>query len=322
MLGLLGAGVAVTATACTGRNSAAPPEPTPSATSSSPPSTTSDPSQAPTTATQPPVPASGTLYYGAFTPPYNLASFEAQVGAPLACYRSFFKHWEAPKLVERASEDVAAGRVPLVSIKPPKPWAELAKDSAWLDGLMEPLSRLDAPVYLTINHEPENDAHHFGTAADYVALQSAAISRAALAGGQLAIVPILSSWSFDERADRTPSDWNVPDATIYGLDLYNPWSPDNGKPWVPFEAKLLLAEEEADGRAMIVGEYGCRSDPTRPGRAAKWMKDAFATATAEGVIAMAYFDSDQGAEDGTWELDDETLPVFAEILKGDDVARI
>lgn len=320
LLAAVGGIVVGSVAACTGKDTSGTPTPPARSTTTSPAPTTPSVSQAPTQA--PALPAQGTLYYGAFTPPTELEGFEAELGTTLACYRSFFKHWENAKLIERAGLDIAAGRVPVLSIKPPKPWAELAKDTAWLDGLMEPLAALNAPVYLAINHEPENDAHHFGTAAEYVTLQNAAIARAAMAGGQLAIVPILSSWSFDERADRTPSDWNVPEATVYGLDLYNPWSVDNGKPWVPFEDKLLLAEEEADGRPMVIGEYGCRSDPNRPGRAATWMQDAFDTAISEGVIAMAYFDSAQGAEDGTWELDAETLPVFTEILKSKDVARI
>lgn len=321
VLGLLGGAVAGSVAGCTGRGDDG--TPTPGPTTPAPSSTSSSSAPSTTGATgSAPVPPTGSLYYGAFTPEANLAAFESEIGTTLPCYRSFFKHWQAPKLVERASEDITAGRVPIVSIKPPKPWAALATDTAWLDALVEPLSALPGPVYLTINHEPENDAHHFGTPAEYVALQNAAIERAALAGGQVAIVPILSSWSFDERAQRTPSDWNVPNASIYGLDLYNPWSVDNGKPWVPFSDKLLLAEEEADGRPMLIGEYGCRSDPAKPGRAATWMQDAFDTALAEGVIAMAYFDSDQGAEDGTWELDAETLPVFTEIVTGPHVAQI
>ena len=89
-----------------------------------------------------------------------------------------------------------------------------------------------------------------------------------MAGGQVTVVPILGSWSFDERSGRTPRQWNVAEAPVYGLDLYNPWSVDNGRPWVPFADKLTLAEDEAAGRPLLVGEYGCRTDPTqaRPSR--------------------------------------------------------
>jgi hypothetical protein len=316
MLGLLGLGALA---ACTDDAQNSPTAATSSRRTPGP----TEPNQIePNPTTAPPEPPPNQLFYGAATPRDNLSAFEAQLGTRLACYRSFFQSWEVPELVAQAQSDIALGRVPLVSIKPPDSWAATAKNNAWLDSMMGPLADIAGPVYLIINHEPENDAHHFGEAADYVAMQQAALARATMAGGQVAVVPILSSWSFDEQAHRTPREWNVHAAPIYGLDLYNPWAADNGNPWVPFADKLALAEEEAAGRPVLVGEYGCRSDASRPGRAADWMHDAFDTALAEGVVAMAYFNSSQGATDGTWELDDETLPVFSELLRSDEVARV
>lgn len=314
MLGLLGIGALA---ACTNDNNS-PPKAAPGTRSSA---RTTEPTE-PNPTTTPPQPPPDQLYYGASTPQAELAAFEAELGTALACYRSFFKHWEVPALVAQARSDIAAGRVPLTSIKPPASWVETARDTAWLDSLMEPLSDVGGPVYLIINHEPENDAHRFGTSAEYVALQQAALTRATMAGGMLTVVPILSSWSFDEQANRTPREWNVPEAPIYGLDLYNPWAAHNGNPWVPFADKLALAEHEAAGRPVLVGEYGCRTDPTKPGRAARWLTDAFDVALAEGVVAMSYFNSSVGATDGTWELDAETLPVFSDLLRSDEVARI
>lgn len=314
MLGLVGMSALA---ACTNDGPKTPTAASGSSTSAPP---TEAPEPNPTTA--PPQPPPDELYYGASTPQAELAAFEAELGSPLSCHRSFFKHWEVPALVAQAQSDLAAARVPLTSIKPPASWAETARDNAWLDSLMEPLAQLSGPVYLIINHEPENDAHHSGTAADYVGMQQAALTRATMAGGMLTVVPILSSWSFDEQANRTPREWNVPEAPIYGLDLYNPWAEHNGNPWVPFADKLALAEQEAAGRPVLVGEYGCRSDPSKPGRAARWMQDAFDTSLAEGVVAMSYFNSSVGATDGTWELDSETLPVFKDILHSDQVARV
>jgi len=119
-----------------------------------------------------------------------------------------------------------------------------------------------------------------------------------------------------------PSSWNVPDAAVYGLDLYNPFSPSNGAAWTPLADKLSLAAGEAAGRPLVIGEYGCRSDPAQPGRAAQWMRDAFETALDAGVVAMSYFHSELNSPDGTWELDDETFPVFSELLSRAEVAQI
>jgi hypothetical protein len=211
--------------------------------------------------------------------------------------------------------------MPIASIKPPGSWAATAQDHAWIDSLVGPLGDLGHQMFLCVHHEPENDAAHYGTAADYVAMQNALLDAAAPTPN-VVVVPILGTWSFDERSARLPSEWNVHRAGVYGLDLYNPWSPTNGKEWIPFADKLDLAAQEADGRPMLIGEYGCRSDPAQPGRAADWLSDAFDAALAAGVVAMAYFNSSRNSPDGSWELDSETLPAFARLMEGPHVAWI
>jgi hypothetical protein len=218
-------------------------------------------------------------------------------------------------------DDLAAARMPIASIKPPGPWAATARDAGWIESLVGPLGDLDDQLFLCVHHEPENDAARYGTADDYVALQNALLDATA-ATSNVVVVPILGTWSFDERSERLPSEWNVHGAGVYGLDLYNPWSPTNGKEWVPFSDKLELAMQEADGRPILIGEYGCRSDPSQPGRAAGWLDDAFDSALGSGVVAMAYFNSARNSPDGTWELDAETLPVFADLISGPQVAWI
>ena len=263
------------------------------------------------------------LFYGAAMPPDRLAGFEAEIGSRLSCHRSFFEAGHESDLVAQARSDVRLGRVPLVSIKPSGSWSAAAQETAWLDRLVEPLAEVPAPVFLIVHHEPENDVASYGSPADYVAMQRAALDRAERAGSNVSVVPVLSSWSFSPSASRRrPTDWNVDEAPVYGLDLYNPWSPTNGKNWVPFEDRLALATQEAQGRPLLIGEYGCRSDPSQPGRAAGWLLDAFASALSEGVIAMAYFNSSRNTRDETWELDVETLPVFTELLNQKEVAHL
>jgi hypothetical protein len=264
----------------------------------------------------------GQLYYGASTPADRLAGFESELGAPLACHRTFYKAGSEAAMAQQAAADLRAGRVPIPSIKPPAGWAATARDHAWLDSVIEPLADLPGPVFLVIHHEPENDAASFGSASDFVALQRAALSRAAAAGDSVTVVPILTSWSFDERSEVDASGWNVDNAPIYGLDVYNPWSVDNGKPWTPFGDRLELSAGDADGRPMLIGEYGCRTDPADPGRAAGWMREAFASSLQAHAVAMAYFNSAVGSRDGTWELDDERFPVFAALLQSRQVARV
>lgn len=267
-------------------------------------------------------PPANALYYGASAPSDKLQAFEATLGMTLSCHRSYFGAGDEGRLLAQVRSDLNLGRLPIPSIKPPQPWADSSRDKGWLVALLGPLGELRKRIYLSVHHEPENDAPTYGTPADFVVLQRAVIAQAAIDAPNVVVVPILSTWSFDQRSQRVPEEWNVRDAALYGLDLYNPWSPDNGKDWVPFEAKLALAEQEADGREILVGEYGCRTDPSQPGRAADWMTSAFETAVKSNVLAMSYFNSSRNSPDGTWELDDETLPVFAELLSSNAVIRI
>jgi hypothetical protein len=262
------------------------------------------------------------LYYGAAVPPGGLSALEKAIGGRLSCHRTYFVAGQERQLATQAHSDVAVGRVPLVSIKPPESWARTAADAAWLDSLVEPLSQVPGPVYLIIHHEPENDAASYGTPADFVAMQRAAIRRAAKAGGSVTVVPVLSSWSFDTSAARQPAEWNVDEAPVYGVDLYNPWSPTNGATWVTFADRLALSLPTAAGRPILIGEYGCRSDPSSPGRAGAWLVAAFGDALSAGVVAMAYFDSYRNTRDETWELDAETLPVFARLMRQRHVAHL
>ncbi len=261
------------------------------------------------------------LYYGAAVPPHGLYPLERAVGTRLSCHRTYFVAGQEGALSAQARTDVRLGRVPLVSIKPPGSWAATAVNTAWLDSLVEPLSAVSGPVYLIIHHEPENDAGRYGTAADFVAMQRAALQRAAQAGTNVTVVPVLSSWSFDVNAARSPEQWNVEEAPVYGVDLYNPWSPTNGAAWVSFADRLALSLPTAGDRPILIGEYGCHTDPSMPGRAADWMVEAFNDALRAGVVAMAYFDSYRNA-DQSWELDAETLPVFVRLMHDQHVGHL
>jgi hypothetical protein len=261
------------------------------------------------------------IFYGASSPVARLSAFEQRLGETLPCYRSFFGAGEAAELQERVRNDAQMARLSITSIKTPGKWAETAANKPWIEGLLGPLGDVSSPVFLAVHHEPEGDPQ-FGSPDDYKHLQLTMMESASTIAPSVTIVPILGSWSFDERTNRTPSEWNVPEAAVYGIDLYNPWSPYNGKAWVPFIDKLELAAEEAAGRPILVGEYGCRSDPAMPGRAAGWMRDAFTSALESDVVAMAYFNSAQNSPDGTWELDAETFPVFRELLHEPQVQRL
>ena len=185
------------------------------------------------------------MYYGASVPHHrSLPDWERELGAKLGLNRSYFTPDpnETAQLVHRCRDDLAHGRLPHVSIKAPGTWSEVAAGARddWLTGMLRPLGEGSGPVFLTLHHEPENDAGPPGMQpSDYVAMQHRAIRTARELAPEVTIVPVLQQWTFDPaRHDVDPAAWLVPEASVIGLDVYNPWSPTNGKQWRSFGNKV------------------------------------------------------------------------------------
>jgi hypothetical protein len=273
-------------------------------------------------------PPPGHLYYGASVPHHrSLPSWERALGVSLALNRSYFTPDtnETAQLIQRCDDDLDHGRLPHVSIKPSGTWRDIATGSrdAWLAGMLGPLGRASGPVFFTLHHEPENDAGSDGMQpADYVAMQSRVIALAADLAPQVTVVPVLQHWTFDPlRDDVDPSVWIVADAAVIGLDIYNPWSPTNGKVWRSFGSKADEVIGWFGDTPLAIGEYGCREDPANPGLTAEWLRDAAEYARTHNIVSMSYFNSGVDSPDGSWALQGETERAFAELLAADWVAR-
>jgi hypothetical protein len=274
-------------------------------------------------------PQRGNLYFGASVPyDRSLHAWEDTLGTTLALNRSYFtpEDGEAEQLVEQCREDLHHDRLPHVSMKPRSTWRDMAAGDAdaWLASMLRPLGAESAPVFFTLHHEPENDAGPSGMQpADYVAMQHRVIDLAAELAPNVTVVPVLQHWTFDPLHDEgDPPAWIVEDAAVLGLDLYNPWSPTNGKPWRTFGSKADEVLHWTRGAPLAIGEYGCRVDPENPGRAEEWMHDAAEYARTHDVVSLSYFNSSLNAPDGPWTLTGETERAFAELLASDWVARV
>jgi hypothetical protein len=280
------------------------------------------------TSTFPGRPPPGALYYGASVPHHrSLPAWERELGSSLALNRSYFTpdHNETAQLVRRCRDDLAHGRLPHVSIKPTWTWQDIAAGGRddWLTSMLRPLGEEAAPVFLTLHHEPENDAGPAGMQpSDYVAMQRRAIGLAAELAPQVTIAPVMQHWTFDPlRDDIDPSVWIVPEASVIGLDIYNPWSATNGKEWRTFGGKVDEVIGWFGGTPLVIGEYGCREDPENHGLAAEWLRDAADYARTHNIVSMSYFNSGENSPEGSWELRGETEQAFAELLASDWVAR-
>lgn len=269
-------------------------------------------------------PGVGRLYYGVSMPD-GLMAWEAQLGRRVSLHRKYYQANQVEKIWRQARRDHERGRMPHLSSKPPGSWGAVAAGAqdAWIRSVADRLGRLRSPVFFTVHHEPEDDVGGSGMQPqDFVRMTTRVISIFSDRAPNVTVFPVLMGWTFDSRSGRNPADWWVPTARIFGADIYNPWSPTNNLDWVSFRSRLDRVRAYAGGRPIAIGEYGCRTDPTQPGRAANWMGDAFDYARANNVVSMSYFNSYLNSPDGTWELDVERGRVFASNLGSASIARI
>ncbi|MEQ1508493.1 MAG: hypothetical protein ABMB14_40050 [Myxococcota bacterium] len=264
------------------------------------------------------------MFYGASTEGGDPTTLEADLGQPLVLFRSYFDGDDpASKFVDRAGDDLANGRLPLMSTKLPGPWLDVANGvyDDWLIERIDGLAALPGPVWLCLHHEPTHD----GLPEDWIAMQQHARVLIDARSTNIALVGILNGWDFLEP-DPHPEVWNHPVGTgvhVMGFDSYNGWSEANGVPWRSPESTFSPGVTIAGwGYPTVVGEHGVRTDPTAPGAAADWMRAAYDFALTNGFAGVSYFDSGQNSPDGTWALDAERLPAFAELAARPETAHL
>jgi hypothetical protein len=262
------------------------------------------------------------VYFGAAVTGNDPTALEGQTGRKLSLYRSYMvATTPTKKFVSRATDDVANGRIPLISTKVPGGWASVAagKQDAWLLERIRALAKVNGPVWLALHHEPTGD----GAPADWVAMQQHARKLIDANSSNIALVGILNGWEFLKKGGN-PGAYNMPVGTgvdVMGFDNYNPWSPTNGKKWLSASKVLSPAVTIASwGYPTLVGEYGVRTDPSQPGRAARWMTNAYDYAYKHHFVGMSYFNSALNSPDGSWVMDTERLVAFRQDLNGVETA--
>lgn len=271
-------------------------------------------------------PGVGLLYYGAVIDHRDsIRAFERQLGHPLGAHRNFHQASQVRQLIARARDDVAARRFSMLSIKPPGSWKSIADGAhnRWLDEILEGLAEIDAPMTFTINHEPENNMDNDeNTPQWHKRMTEFVYARADKRAPRVHIIQILMQYTFRGGNGRNPADWLAPSVDLFGIDAYNYWEPGGSVEWISFGKMVSRAQEWADGKPVVIGEYGVHDDPRRPGRAAKWMRKAFRYARRHDVVAMNYFNTAPRGVSAPFTLDGERLRAFERCLKRDRSVRL
>lgn len=251
-----------------------------------------------------------------------VARHESAAGVPMGVRRTYWSMAKAASLIATAKADIAAGRVPWVSVKLGVTWAEFAAgklDAAFLD-LLAKLGALPGPVWLTVHHEPEggngtpypDDGQ--GSEVHWRAMQAhvrTLLDRSKVTN--IAFAPVLMSWTFDPRSGRNPADWWVPEARwdFAGIDHYidkeTVTSVADSQMWAP-----TVAFYKAKGLRIALGEWGNRGTDAA---AAAEMTAFYDHLLSIGSPGAAYFDSSLNSPSGSWELVGGPLNEFRRLMK-------
>ncbi|MFN8188919.1 MAG: hypothetical protein U0R78_00540 [Nocardioidaceae bacterium] len=268
-------------------------------------------------------PGPGKLYLGLSLAISEPASTVPELGGDrISLARRFYRAHQVELMSSVTAGDVAAGILPFVSFKVPDTWDAIARgdDDRWLDGIVEALDALDAPAFVALHHEPENDIEPpHNTPATWVAMQQRLIQRAA-STPKVTPVPILMNWTFREGSGRDPHEWLVPEAALMGVEVYNPWRP-GATNWTSFADLYAQVAETVTDQPIVVPELGTTSDEFDPRRASLWIQEAFDTALDVGVVGMAWFDARLRGT-GRRELDQEGRQELRSLLDRPEIARI
>jgi hypothetical protein len=218
-----------------------------------------------------------------------LERFEERIGRKLDLHRLFLR-WDDP--ATGAAADVARGRTPILSIQPARrngtrlTWAAVASGRHDADIVRQAraIAALDAPVFLTFNHEPDFSPG-FGTPGEYVAAWRHYVGVFRAEG----VRNVAWTWTMAPSSFRRPPVGAGADAYYPGddvvdwlaLDAYNWYGCGPGKP----TAWRSLAEVVSPfrtwslphGKPLMLAEWGSSEDPADPQRKANWLRDAMTT---------------------------------------------
>lgn len=263
---------------------------------------------------------------------------EAPTGKSLSIRRTFWG-WNhigpTGSMTKTAVADLAANRLPWISVKPPtggiNGWAGMAngtydKDIDTMLTALDDIGGPDKPIWLTVHHEPENEG---GNPAEWRGMQKRIRDRMNALEDQgkpmdnIAFMPIMMDWTYDPASGRNPDDWWVDGIwDTFGVDpyCYNTCS-SKGKFILDMTGwNKFIAYAENKKMPITIGEWG----DTNVEAVATNNMDAFwnySFKNKKDIVAYSAFDSGLNPPAGDPGVDTTlkgaTLAKFQDILKND-----
>lgn len=270
-------------------------------------------------------PGAGNMYFGTST---LIAGRETYMGQRMGIERRYFNNGtgggsdETPAAITWITNSIAAGRIPWASFKlPSTTWtgAKAGSVDTWLTNTLNSIGTATGnkgPVWITFHHEPNStaDIAANGPASDYLLMEIHLQTITDNYSWCVHVGAVLSAGYFQMFSKVPPwkmSDWaSSASCDIFGLDIYNEWSPANGKNFVSVDQAYRLggiAQCAAidPNKPIAIGEWGVREYSATPGRSEQWMQDAYDYCRTHNVVGMAFFDSGLNSPSGPWQLDQD-----------------
>lgn len=270
-------------------------------------------------------PRPSTLHWGAAISGNGdpVSRHETAAGRAMGVHRTFWQ-WadRTSRLVDTAADDLAAERIPWVSVKTPS-WAAMGNGQydAEIDAMLRALSALGGPVWLTLHHEPEggggvNSPDDPAGPAGHVAMNRRVRQRlTALGVRNVALAPVLMSYTFKSASGRDPEAWFAPGIYDFiGIDHYR----DSEATLLDSTWASIRGWARSKGLDLAVGEWGMRGTDAAAGQRVREWFDAAAASATDGagarVVGLCAFDSGLNSPSGSWELAGEQRTMFRQFL--------
>ncbi len=229
--------------------------------------------------------------------------FERTIGRKTKIHHQYYK-WDSVFPSQLQHWDHQHGRIPFLNWTALKkggsfvPWGEIANGSQ--DRLIahraHDFKRFGHPIYLTFQHEPENNVPQFGTPYDFAAAFRRIVTVFRQQGVRnVAFVWTMMAWSFDSNNSVAgmyyPGDRYV---DFVASDGYNWYGARSGEEWRQFGSIFQGTRKFAlrHHKPWIVAEFGAIEDPSTPTRKAAWIRQTLVAARQwKELAAVLYFDS-------------------------------
>ncbi len=167
------------------------------------------------------IPECGTLLGAAYGANTNPQEWERSLGRGLGLHRTYFAADEVNEAVWTARDDLEHQRMPWISFKVPRSWADMAAGDGddWALDIAGQLADLPGPVWVAFHHEPEGD----GDITQWTAMQEHLAPLVRETAPNVAYTVILTGWNQLYGSAQLSLDSLWPDAPIdlVGFDVYD-----------------------------------------------------------------------------------------------------